>query len=150
LHAVAFENTDQSVVSLQAWAIAPSGRVTESQKKDISTQAAYATFELFSDARVKYVAIPGAEEGSLVGYEVVTSGRLPLHGHRFSFEDEIPVKQSELHVAVPAGTFRWFTNHPDRVEVVSQSPTEATFRTSNRPAITREDGAPPFQTLAAE
>jgi hypothetical protein len=64
-------------------------------------------------------------------------------------EGWLPLRLSELHVAVPAGSLRWFINHPDRVEVVSQSPAGAFFRTANRPALPREASAPPFDSLAA-
>jgi hypothetical protein len=119
LRAVGYENTDESVSSIQAWAITGAGRVVESQKKDLVTQASYPEFVLFSDDRVKAINISGAEDGSLVGYEIVRSGRLPLHGESFFLEDEIPVHLSELRVSVPAGSLRWFLNHPDRVEVIA-------------------------------
>jgi len=150
LRAIGYENTDESVISIQAWTISSAGRVLESQKKDLITAAAYAQFELFSDARAKIVNIPGAEDGALVGYEVVRSGHLPLNGERFVLEDEIPVRLGELHVSVPSGSLRWFANHPERMEVVSQAPTAASFRITNRPGIPREDNAPPFRSLTAE
>jgi len=149
LRAVGYENTDESVSSIQAWAITGAGRVVESQKKDLVTRASYPEFVLFSDDRVKAINISGAEDGSLVGYEIVRSGRLPLHGESFFLEEEIPVHLSELRVSVPAGSLRWFLNHPDRVEVVSQSPTSATFHAVDRPGIVEEDSAPPFTSLAA-
>ena len=85
----------------------------------------------------------------MVGYEIVRSGRLPLAGERFMLEGLLPVRLGEVHVSIPSGSLRWFVNHPDRVEVVSQSPNAASFRSVNRPAIAQEDGAPPFQTVAA-
>lgn len=150
LRAVGFENNDTKVTSIQTWTIAPSGRVTHSSKNDLITEAAFAEFELFSDDRVKVIRIPGAEDGSLVGFEVVRQGRIPINGESFRMEDQIPILQGELHVSVPSGSLRWFVNHPDRVEVVSQSPNAASFRTVNRPAIPDEEDAPPFSSLAAQ
>jgi hypothetical protein len=150
LDAVGFENNDTKVTSIQTWTIAPSGRVTQSAKKDLITASDFASFEVFSDDRVKMIKIPGAEDGSLVGLEVVTQGRLPISGRRFRMEEEIPVRVNELHVSVPSGSLRWFVNHPDRVGVVSQSSNGAAFRTENRPAIPDESDAPPFSSLAAE
>jgi hypothetical protein len=150
LSAVGLENNDSRVVSIQTWSIAPSGRVMQSGKKDVITQAAYAEFELFSDDRVKVVSARGAEEGSLVGFEVIRQGRIAIGGERFALEDQIPIRQGELHVSVPSGSLRWFVNHPDRVEVVSQSANAASFRTMNRPGIPEEGDAPPFSTLASE
>jgi hypothetical protein len=150
LRAVGYENNDTKVESIQTWAIAPSGRIVRSGKNDLITEAGYAEFELFSDARVKMIKIPGAEDGSLVGFEVVTQGRIPVSGVRFRMEEEIPIRLGELHVSVPSGSMRWFVNHPDRVEVVSQSQTGATFRTTDRPGIPEELSAPPFSSLAAE
>lgn len=149
LRAYGEESSDYKVVSIQSWSISPSGRVVQSEKKDINTQGAFASFELFTDARVKYVNIPGAEENSVVGFEIVREGRLPIQGQQFAMEDTIPVKRVEVHVSVPSGSLRWFVNHPERVEVVSQSPTVATFRSAERAAIPQEENAPPWQSVAA-
>jgi hypothetical protein len=149
LNAAGIENNDTKVTSIETWAISPSGRITQSGKKDLITGSDFASFEVFSDDRVKMIKIPGAEDGSLVGFEIVTQGRLPISGEKFQMEQEIPVRQAELHVSVPSGSLRWFVNHPDRVEVVSQSSNGAVFRTQNRPAIPDESDAPPFTSLAA-
>jgi hypothetical protein len=150
LQAVGYENSSTKVISIQAWSIASNGRVTQSGKKDIINEAGYPGFEVYSDDRVKRIEIPGAEDGSLAGYEIVSQGSIPIKGERFQMEEEIPVRSSELHVSVPSGSLRWFLNHPDRVEVVSQSATDAAFRSLNRPAVPDEDDAPPFSSLAAE
>jgi transglutaminase-like putative cysteine protease len=138
-----------SVVSIQAWSISSSGRVLQTDRKSLATESSYPNFVLFSDDRVKVLTIAGAEDGAVVGYEIVRSGRLPLGGERFALEGLLPVRLGEVHVSIPSGSLRWFVNHPDRVEVVSQSPTAASFRSLNRPAIPQEDSAPPFQTVAA-
>src|SRR5690348_16766218 len=80
LRAYGEESSDVKVVSIQSWSISAGGRIVQSEKKDINTQGAFASFELFSDARVKYVNIPGADENSLVGFEIVREGRLPIQG----------------------------------------------------------------------
>ncbi len=149
LEAVGFENNDSKVTSIQTWTISASGRVTQSGKKDLITAADFPDFEVFSDDRMKMIKIPGAEDGSLVGFEIVTQGRIPISGRKFQMEEEIPVRQAELHVSVPSGSLHWFLNHPDRVQVVSQSANGAAFRTENRLAIPDESDAPPFSSLAA-
>jgi hypothetical protein len=149
LDAVGYENNAGKVTSIQTWSIAPSGRVTLSGKKDLVTIAGFTAFEEFTDVRMKKISIPGAEDGSLVGYEVVTQGRIPISGEKFPMEEELPIRIRELHVSVPSGSLRWFVNHPDRVAVVSQSPNGASFRTENRAAIPDEPNAPPFTSLAA-
>ena len=44
LRAIGYENSDESVVSIRTWAISSSGRVVESQKKDLVIQAAFPGF----------------------------------------------------------------------------------------------------------
>lgn len=149
LQAVGYENTDKKVTSIQTWTISPAGRVTTSAKKDIINEASYPDFVMFSDERVKKLIVPGTEDGDLIGYEIVTQGRSPINGETFSMEGKIPFRLSELHVSVPSGSLHWFVNHPDRVQVVSQSATGATFRSENRPAIPEEENAPPISTVAA-
>ena len=150
LDAVGDENNDTKVTLIQTWAISPAGRLTVSGKKDIVSAAAIAGFEVFDDSRVKTIRIPGAEDGALVGYQIVTQGRIPIKGERFAMEGAIPTRLSELHVSVPSGSVRWFVNYPDRVSVVSQSATDAQFRAENRPGIPEEDDAPPASSVEAE
>ena len=94
LNAVGSENIDTKVTSIQTWTISPSGHVMQSGKKDLITRSDFADFELFSDDRVKMIKIPGAEDGSLVGYEIVTQGRTPISGVMFQMEETIPVRGS--------------------------------------------------------
>ncbi len=148
LRAEGWENMDVSVISIQGWAITIAGRVIESPKQKATTQSEYAGFELFSDDREKILGIDGAEDGAVVGYEIVSSGRLPLSGERFILDGPLPVLAGEVHVSVPSGSLRWFVNHPDRVQVLSQSPKAAAFRIENRPAIHEEEDMPPFTSLA--
>ncbi len=143
------ENSDSKVTSIQTWAISPSGHVTQSGKKDLTTVAGYTTFDEFTDVRVKMIKTPGAEDGSLIGSEVVTQGRIPIGGEKFPMEEAIPIRVSELHVSVPSGSIHWFVNHRDRVKVLSQSSNGAVFQTENRLAIPDESDAPPFSSLAA-
>lgn len=143
------ENGDAKVTSIQTWSVSPSGRVTQSGKKDLTTFAGFSSFEMFTDLRVKSIHIPGVEDGSLVGYEIITQGRTPIEGIRFFMENAIPTRLSELKVSVPSGSLRWFATHPDRVHIVSQSATGAEFRSENRAAIPDEDDAPPFSSLAS-
>jgi Domain of Unknown Function with PDB structure (DUF3857)/Domain of Unknown Function with PDB structure (DUF3858)/Transglutaminase-like superfamily len=149
LDAVGYENNDIKVTSIQTWTIAPSGRITQSGKKDLTSVAGYTAFDEFTDVRVKMIKTPGAEDGSLVGFEVITQGRIPIGGEKFPMEEVIPIRVSELHVSVPSGSMHWFVNHPDRVKVLSQSSNGAAFQTENRPAIPDESDAPPFSSLAA-
>jgi hypothetical protein len=149
LQAVGFENNESKVTSIQTWAISTSGHVTQSGKKDLVNEAAYPGFVLYSDDRIKKAMIPGAEDGSLIGYEIITQGRILVNGETFPMEGRIPYRSSELHVSAPSGSVRWFVNHPDRVQVVNQSATSAEFHSENRPAIPDEDDAPPVSSLAA-
>ena len=65
-------------------------------------------------------------------------------------ERSIPIREGELHMSVPSGSMHWFSNHPDRMEVVEQSEHSATIRVANRPAIPEEPSAPPISSLALE
>jgi hypothetical protein len=149
LNAVGAENNDTKVTSIQTWTISPSGQVMQSGKKDLITKTNFEDFVLFSDDRVKMIKIPGAEDGSLVGYEIVTQGHTQISGEMYQMEQTLPTRVSELHVSVPSGSLRWFLNHPERVQVVTQSANAAVFRTENRSAIPDEGNAPPFTSLAA-
>ena len=150
LTAAGHENNDTKVTSIETWTIDPSGHVTQSGKQDLIITSAYADFILFADDRVKLIQPPGATDGSLIGYEVVSQGRIPINGEDFQLEKEIPVRQGELHLSVPSGSMRWFANHPDRMQVIEQSEHSATIRISDRPGIPDEPSAPPISSLALQ
>jgi hypothetical protein len=150
LEAGGVENRDIQIISIQTWALSPSGRVTQSSPKDVGTVPQHPQFDEFKDVRRKSVRIPGVEDGSLIGFEIVTQGRNAVAARQFQMEDFVPTRFSELHVTVPSGSFRSFLNYPDRIMVVSETATEGTFRTENRPAIPDERNAPPVSSLAAE
>jgi len=148
------ENSEESVVSLQAWSISPSGKVEKTNKNDVVTRAGYAEFILYSDSRIKSVAIPGVQDGSIVGYEMVRQGKPVIRSERFALERDIPVWLSEVQVNVPAGSLRYFVNLPDRVQAVPQmnatgAPTTATFRAERRPPIVEETNMPPYWSVRA-
>lgn len=149
LHIVGQEDSDQSVVLLHSWTIGRDGRVVESDKKDIVSQTNFAGFELYSDSKVKMISAPGAEDGSLIGYEIVTEGIDYIKSMQFSLERDIPVLFSEVTASVPMGSLRFFVNFPDRVEIVNQSANTVTIRAKNRPAIKIEEDMPPLRSLAA-
>jgi Domain of Unknown Function with PDB structure (DUF3857)/Transglutaminase-like superfamily/Domain of Unknown Function with PDB structure (DUF3858) len=150
LTAVGYENNDSKVTSIQTWTIDSSGRVTQSGKNDVNIVAAFADYEMYSDDRAKMIQAPGAEDGALVGYEVVSQGRIPINGQAFRLERSIPIHQGELHLSVASGSMHWFSNHPDRMQVVEQSERSATIRVTDRPGIPEEPSAPPTSSLALE
>jgi len=149
LHVIAHEDNDQSVISIQAWSIGPDGRIEKTDKKDITTHANFPEFVLYSDSRMKSVAIPGVQDGSLVGYEITRQGKTVLNSERFSLERNIPVWLSDVRFAVPSGSLRYFINFPDRVETVNQSPQSVSFRAVRRPAVSEESSMPPYWTVRA-
>jgi transglutaminase-like putative cysteine protease len=150
LNVIGYENNEKKVTSIETWAIDPAGHVTQSSKNDLNVVAAFAEFEMYSDDRAKMIRAPGAEDGSLVGYEVVSQGRIPIDGEAFRLESSIPIHQGELHLSVASGSMHWFSNHPDRMEVVEQSEHSATIRVADRLGIPEEPSAPPTSSLALE
>jgi len=149
LQAAGFENTDQSVKQIKTWTIQPNGQVVESDKKDVVTESAFAGFELFSDSRVKLVHAPAIQNGSVLGYEVITEGQDRLGSERFRLEAEIPVWLGMVRISVPSGSLRYFVNHPDRVEVADHSSNAATFRVRRRAGIPIEEDMPSLWSVEA-
>jgi hypothetical protein len=151
------EDNDQTVVSLLAWSISPAGKIEKTDKKDILTTSAHAGSVLYADSKVKTVAIPNVENGSVVGFEIITSGVSLFPSQKFAMEEEIPVWLSEVHVSVPAGSLTYFTNFPDRIETVVSpgqprpgAPVKtASFRALKRPGIAPEPSMPPYWTVRA-
>ena len=58
---------------------------------------------LYQDTRFRFLKIPAAEPGNIVGYKYVQKRRPMVLQDRWGFQDEIPVRQARYVLRLPEG-----------------------------------------------
>ncbi|HEX6095534.1 MAG TPA: DUF3857 and transglutaminase domain-containing protein [Thermoanaerobaculia bacterium] len=87
--------------TLRAWSIEPSGEVHKLKERD-AIEASASTFEVFTDAKLKYLDIP-SEVGSVVATEYETREQPYEPATLWQFQEGIPVLRARLEARLPEG-----------------------------------------------
>ena len=133
--------------SLHGWSITAKGQEYEVKDKDAFERSA-STYEIFSDIRYRILEVPGAEVGTVVGYEYEQKRRPYLFHDSWDFQDTIPVEHSRFTLQLPSSwEFKsgWENHAP--VEPVSQNGSY-TWELTDIPRIEEEYNKPPERALA--
>jgi transglutaminase-like putative cysteine protease len=104
---------DTKLRALRAWSIDPAGNEYEVRERD-AIETTPADFELYTDARMKLLNIPGANPGSIVASEYEVSDKPYLPQTVWHFQEDVPVVQARLQLVLPDGWSyvpHWM-NHP--------------------------------------
>lgn len=140
-----FYDSDSKVNYIHGWSITSKGQ--EYEAKDVMEQTV-SSYEVYSDLKVKAVRVPGADVGTVVGFEFEQKERPYIFQDYWGFQSIVPVEQSryELHLA-PGWRFKsdW-VNHDE------QKPREEKgaliWQLSDIPRIEREPHRPPSEALS--
>jgi hypothetical protein len=140
--------SETKLTSLKGWSIPAQGKEYEVKEKDAVETAAFSE-ALYGDTRYKILEIPGAEPGSVVGYEYEQRERPYLFQETFWFQDDIPVHRARFVLSLPAGweyQEHWVNHAP-------QSPAGGglswTWELADLPAVESEPAMPAWRSLAA-
>jgi hypothetical protein len=108
-----FFDSETRISSFKGWSISADGQEFEVKDKDAVETSLFAE-ALYADTRCKVMRIPGAEPGSVIGYEYEQKRRPQILQENWTFQAEIPVKNAQLLLELPAGwEFQSFwANHP--------------------------------------
>jgi hypothetical protein len=141
-----FDN-ETRINSFHGWSITAKGQEYEAKDKD-TFETGLSSYEIFSDIKFKRMILPGADVGTVVGFEFEQKHRPFLFQDFWEFQDEIPVELSRYVLRLPPGwEYRasWI-NHPE------QNPVEQNgayiWETRDVPRIEREYHRPPDRALA--
>ncbi len=95
-----YYNADSKVNYLRGWSITSKGQEYETKSSDIVEQN-ISTFEVYSDAKIKRVRVPGVDVGTVVGFEYETLEHPYTFDDVWRFQGSEPVERShyELHLA---------------------------------------------------
>ncbi|MGH9567579.1 MAG: DUF3857 domain-containing transglutaminase family protein, partial [Candidatus Angelobacter sp.] len=132
---------------LRGWSITAKGQEYEAKDKD-SFERSMSTFEVFSDEKAKVLILPGAEVGTVVGFEYEQKRRPYVFEDQWFFQDRIPVEKSRYTLHLPPN---WeyrasWVNHKEE-EPQIQGGTYV-WEVSDVPRIEREYNEPPYRALA--
>lgn len=143
---VSFSN-DTKINFMKAWSITAKGQEYEAKQKD-SFERSLTTYEVFSDDKEKILFVPGADVGTVVGFEYEQRERPYVFQDRWFFQSTIPVEKSRYTLYLPPS---WeyrasFVNHAD-LKPVEQGGAYV-WEVSDVPRIHREYNEPPYRALA--
>src|SRR5262249_16463133 len=106
------------------------------------------SFEVFSDVKYKIMVLPGAEVGTVVGFEYEQKDRPYLFQDFWHFQSELPLERSRYTLRLPS-TWEYranWINHPE------QNPVEQNgvfmWEVTDVPRIEQEYRRPPRRALA--
>jgi hypothetical protein len=99
--AVYFDSETQ-LAFLKAWSITENKEEYEVKEGDAIETAAFSE-SLYGDTRYKLLQIPGAQPGSVIGYEYQKKHRPFIFQTLWSFQDEIPVRHARFTLEMPPG-----------------------------------------------
>jgi hypothetical protein len=143
-------NSHEKVSNLHGWCIPAQGKDYEVKDKDgmeVSLPKIEGS-ELISDVKAKFLKIPASEPGNIVGYEYEREIRPFVLQDFWSFQGDIPVRESHYSLQLPVGwAYRasWI-NHPE------VKPNEAggqlQWAVSDQKEIRKEEDMPPIEGVA--
>ena len=132
---------------LRGWSITAKGQEYEAKDKD-SFETSLSSYEVFSDEKRKALVLPGADVGTVVGFEYEQKRRPYIFDDEWYFQEDIPVEKSRYTLRLPSTweySAHWL-NHQDA------QPTESAgalvWEISDVPRIEREYNEPPVRALA--
>jgi len=139
---------DQTKVSFfGAWTIMPNGSQIEVKEKEAG-ETSLASFEIYSDQRIKYIRFPEANVGSVVGYEYVQRHRPFVFEDHWRFQDEIPTRRARFSLQIPPGWefSNYWANFPKQ-QPQSSANNLYVWEVENIPGIEPEPDMPPFVAI---
>ncbi len=145
---VVYFDEETRLTYLKAWSIPAQGKEYEVKEKEAVETSPFSE-GLYLDTRLKVLKIPGAEPGSLIGYEYEQKRRPYVLQDTWSFQEEIPVRHSRFTLQLPAGwEYNVFWLNHAAVEPHATSGNQWTWELENVPAVEREPSMPPWPAVA--
>src|SRR5579864_4637266 len=100
-----FRSPGEKINSMHGWCIPAQGKDYEVKDKE-EIEGSYPRVEgseLISDLRVKILRIPAADPGNIVGYEYEIEEQPLVLQSEWSFQEDIPVRESHYSLQLPSG-----------------------------------------------
>ncbi len=144
---------NRKITGLKAWCIPAQGKdyeVKEKEAMDISL-AGVESSELITDLKQRYLKIPAADPGNVVGYEIETEEKPFILQGWWAFQHRIPVKEARYSLQLPPGweyKATWI-NHAE-IQPMPSGANQWQWVVTDVPAIREEDDMPPWRGVASQ
>lgn len=146
-------DTQTHISNLHGWCIPPQGKDYEVKEKDAVEVALYAITgsDLISDVRQKFMLIPAADPGSIIGYEYEQEDRPYFLQDIWYFQSEIPVREATYSLQLPAGwEFKATWLNAPEIAPVSQPGNQWSWTIKDVKALPAEDSMPPWRGILGQ
>lgn len=150
--AATYTDSNRKVTGMRAWCIPAQGKDYEVKDKEaMEGSMGVEDGELISDLKEKFLRIPAADPGNVVGYEIETEERPYILQDSWGFQGRAPVREARYVLQLPAGweyKSTWM-NHAE-VAPTSIGGNQWQWVVNDVAGIRREDDMPPMRGLAAQ
>lgn len=140
-------DSETKIISFRGWSITAKGQEYETKDKDALEHSLGGEKE-FSDTKEKVIVVPGADVGTVVGFECEQKRRPYMFQDYWYFQSMIPVEKSRYTLRLPP---KW-EYRADWLNHAEQKPVEQNgaymWEVSDVPRIEREYHEPNFRALA--
>lgn len=142
-------NNDSKVNYLHGWSITGKGQEYETKSSDV-IERNVSTYEVYSDAKQKSLRVPGADVGTVVGFEFEQLEHPYTFTDVWGFQASEPIERShyELHMASGWRFKAEWRNH--REEKPTEENGAVQWQVTDIPRIENEPRRPSSGELAAE
>src|SRR6266436_2616622 len=143
-------NSHSKITGMRGWCIPAQGKdyeVKDKEAVEISLPKIEVS-ELVSDVKEKFLRIPAADPGNIVGYEYETEEQPFVLQDIWYFQQSHPVRESHYTVQLPSGweyKATWI-NYPEAKPIQAGNQTQ--WLVSDVKGIRHEEGMPPWRGIA--
>jgi len=150
---IPFRSPGQKVNGLHGWCIPAQGKDYEVKDKEGAEMSLpkIEGSELITDVKAKAIQIPAPDPGNIIGYEYELEEQPLVLQEGWSFQREIPVRESRYQLQLPPGweyKASWL-NHVE-VKPTQSGPNAWQWTVNDVKAIREEDQMPPMPGVAGE
>ena len=140
-------DSETELTSFKAWSITAKGEEYEVKEKEAIETAAFSE-GLYEDTRYKLLQIPGAQPGSVIGYEYQQRQRAFVLQALWLFQQEIPVRRAKFSLELPPN-WRYSAYWRNHSIVAPQSSEKRwTWELADIDAIPSEPQMPTWRSVA--
>jgi Domain of Unknown Function with PDB structure (DUF3857) len=146
VYGISFDK-ETKVNFLRGWSITAKGQEYEAKDKD-GFERSLSTFEVYSDDKEKLLSVPGADVGTVIGFEFERKSRPFVFEDQWFFQASIPVERARYTLRLPSSwemNAHW-VNHAEQ-QPVRQGDTYS-WELTGIPRIESEYNQPPYRALA--
>jgi transglutaminase-like putative cysteine protease len=143
---------ETKITGIRGWCIPTQGKDYEVKDKEVVETALLGieNGELATDLRTKFLRIPAADPGNIVGYEIEHEDRPYVLEDEWSFQSSVPVREARYTLQLPPGweyKTAWINYKPVNPTPVGNNSWQ--WVATDVEAVKHENDMPPWRGVAA-